>query len=392
MAAGPPVPIRNKTKNKGDVRLLAVLSAGGFAVSLLLSLLLTPVVKTFAFRFGAVAVPNHRSVHKTPMPSMGGLAMFLAFAVSFLAALPLLGQPVKPLAGMLLGAALMTAVGVLDDRYNLPARMKLAGQVAAALAAVACGLRIDLVNLPFGEAALELQWLSWPLTVFWIVAVCNAVNLMDGLDGLASGVAAIATGSVLIMAVLMHNVPVIVLCAVLLGSIAGFLRYNFAPASIFMGDAGSLFLGYCLAALSIFGFKQVTFFSLLSPVLILGVPLADTALAMVRRRRNNAPIFGADKGHLHHSLLRLGFGTRKTVWILYGSSALFGLCAVGLSQAALWLAVVLLLVIVLLVYLGAELVGAFSLKRKPLLQALRRGYLSYRRLRAKKRTVKGGPA
>ncbi|GIP38494.1 undecaprenyl-phosphate alpha-N-acetylglucosaminyl 1-phosphate transferase [Paenibacillus sp. J31TS4] len=372
--------------------MLAALSIGGFGVALLLSLLLTPLVKGWALRFGAVALPNARSVHKRPMPSAGGAAMFAAFAAGFGAAVPLLGESLKLYAGLLAGAALMTVVGVLDDRYNLPARWKLLGQAAAASAAVLAGLHIELVNLPFGEAVMELQWLSGPLTVFWIVAVCNAVNLMDGLDGLAGGVSAIATAAVLAMAILMNNPPVVVLCAALLGSILGFLRYNKAPASIFMGDTGSLFLGYCLAALSVFGFKQVAFFSLISPLLIVGVPLADTLLAMVRRKRNKTPIFAADKGHLHHSLLGLGFDTKTTVRILYGSSALFGLCALGLSQDVLWLAVVVLVVVVLLLYLGAELVGAFSLPRKPLLTVLRRGYASYRRLRDKRRTVKGGPA
>lgn len=276
------------------------LSVLGFVLACTLSLILTPIVKKFALKIGAVAVPNHRSVHKGIMPRLGGLAIFLSFSLVFFIATPVMGKDELMLfVGLFIGGIIMEAIGVLDDKFELSAKLKLLGQIIAATVVAVFGLQIDWVewlNLPFGQTGYELaKWVSIPLTIFWIIAVTNAVNLIDGLDGLAAGVASIASGAILVMAIIMNNAPIIVLSSILIGSLLGFLRYNFLPAKIFMGDSGSLFLGYILATLSIFGYKQVTFVSLIIPILILGVPLSDTLLAMIRRKLNNVPMFRADR-------------------------------------------------------------------------------------------------
>lgn len=352
------------------------LSVLGFIVACILSLVLTPVVKKFAFKIGAVAVPNHRSVHTGIMPRLGGLAIFLSFSAAFFIAVPVMGKEWRLFVGLFLGGIIMEVIGVLDDKYELSAKIKLAGQIVAATVVALFGLQIDWVEwlqLPIGQTGYELaKWISIPLTIFWIVAVTNAINLIDGLDGLAAGVSSIASGAILAMAIIMNNAPIIVLSSILLGSLLGFLRYNFIPAKIFMGDSGSLFLGYILATMSIFGYKQVTFVSLIIPILILGVPLSDTILAMIRRKLNNVPMFRADKGHLHHALLQFGFSQRKTILIIYGISIFFGLCAVLLSRDIQWLTVIIIFLSLILFMICAELVGAFGKRKRPILHFLQK--------------------
>lgn len=282
----------------------------GFAVALILALVATPFVKRFAVKIGAVDAPNSRKVHTKIMPRLGGLAIYLAFIGALIIALPLAnGEKPHIIGGLLLGGTIVTLVGALDDRFNLSPLMKLLGQIAAAGVVVAFGITVDFVTLPFGDGA-NMGWLSVPITIFWIVGVTNAINLIDGLDGLAAGVSAIATGTIFILALMMGNVTVAVLSAVLLGSIIGFLFFNFHPAKIFMGDSGALFLGFSLATLSVLGFKQATLVSFVVPIFILGVPLSDTFFAIVRRIMNKKPISAADKNHLHHCLLGMGLSHR----------------------------------------------------------------------------------
>jgi UDP-GlcNAc:undecaprenyl-phosphate/decaprenyl-phosphate GlcNAc-1-phosphate transferase len=206
----------------------------------------------------------------------------------------------------------------------------------------------------------------------WIVGVTNAINLIDGLDGLAAGVSAIATATMLALAVMMGNVAVILLCAILLGSILGFLVYNFHPAKIFMGDSGALFLGFTLATLSVLGFKQATVISFVVPLLILGVPISDTFFAILRRRITKTPISVADKGHLHHCLLRIGFSHRATVLIIYGIATVFGLAAVLLSQSSLWLGLVMIALILLAIEVGGEMLGIMTKRKRPVLRFFRK--------------------
>lgn len=345
----------------------------GFAAALILSLILTPFVKKLAIKVGAVDAPNARKVHTRIMPRLGGLAIYGAFVGAFFVVLPALDAiKAEAVWGLLIGGSIIVLTGALDDRFELSPKWKLLGIIAAATVVVLFGLRVELVNVPFGDASISLSWLSIPLTIFWIVGVTNAINLIDGLDGLAAGVSAISTATILAMAVIMGNVTVVILCAVLLGSILGFLFFNFHPAKIFMGDTGALFLGFSIATLSILGFKQATLVSFIVPLLIIGVPLSDTFFAIIRRLVNKKPIFVADKGHLHHCLLALGFSHRKTVLIIYGISAVFGVFAVLLSQTSQWVAVVFTAFILLVLEIGAEAIGIISKGKKPLITFLLR--------------------
>jgi len=345
----------------------------GFISALTIALIATPLVKKFALVVGAVSIPNHRSVHTKPMPLMGGLAIFLSFITAYLAIALTTGHfDLKVMLGLLLGGGVMVFVGAYDDRHNISPKLKFLGQIAAAGVVTSFGLYVDYVQLPFGDAISVSPWIGVAITILWIVGVSNAVNFIDGLDGLAGGVSAIGTLTVMVLSIITSNWPVALLCAVLLGSIIGFLFFNFHPASIFMGDTGSLFLGFCLATLSVLGFKSAVAISFLVPILILGVPLSDTVLAIVRRKLNNKPISVADKGHLHHCLLDLGFSTRKTVIIIYGVAAVFGSCAMLLSQTKQWGTIVLVAILLLIVEIGVEAVGIISKSKKPVLQFLQR--------------------
>jgi UDP-GlcNAc:undecaprenyl-phosphate GlcNAc-1-phosphate transferase len=364
---------------------VGVLYIIGFTVALVLALILTPLVKKLAFKIGAIDKPNHRKVHTKVMPRLGGLAIYAAFVTAFLLLSPFIpggllnGTDMNMIRAMLVGGTIIVLIGALDDKYELSAKVKLLGQVIAACVVVfGFDVKIDLLNIPFGESMQPIAaWLAIPLTIFWIVGVTNAINLIDGLDGLAAGVSGIAIGTILVMAALMGNEPIILLSTLLLGGIAGFLVFNFHPAKIFMGDSGSLFLGFSLATLSMLGFKQVTIVSFVTPLLIIGVPLSDTFFAIVRRWINKKPIFAPDKGHLHHCLRELGFSHRRTVLIIYAISAFFGVCAVVQSTvvqstAANWVTFVVIAVMMFVLQIGAELIGIVDKSKRPVLSLLQR--------------------
>ncbi|MFC5700908.1 glycosyltransferase family 4 protein [Cohnella faecalis] len=364
---------------------LVGIGIAGFLVALALAMILTPLVKKFAIRIGAIDVPNQRKVHTRIMPRMGGLAIFASFTVVILALLPfipnnmMLSHNRNLIAAMLTGGTIIVLLGALDDRFELSAKLKLLVQIAAACVVVfGFDVKVNILNIPFGSAMQPLgEWLSIPLTIFWIVGVTNAINLIDGLDGLAAGVSGIAITSILVMGILTGNGTVILLSAVLLGSIAGFLHFNFHPAKIFMGDSGSLFLGFSLAMLSMLGFKQITVVSFVTPLLIIGVPLSDTFFAIIRRWVNKKPIFAPDKGHLHHCLQQLGFSHRTTVLLIYGIAAFFGACAVlqsYLTETGLgnWVTFIVICVMVFLLQIGAELIGIVDRSRRPVLDFLAR--------------------
>ncbi len=344
----------------------------GFVVALAMALGLTPLVKKFAIRVGAVDAPNHRKVHTRIMPRLGGLAIYLAFMAALLIVLPLVsGEKAHVIWGLLLGGTIVTIVGALDDRFDLSPKVKLLGQIAAAGVVVSFGVKVDFVTLPFGDGH-SMGWLAIPITIFWIVGVTNAINLIDGLDGLAAGVSAIATGTIFVLSLIMGNVTVAVLSAVLLGSILGFLFFNFHPAKIFMGDSGALFLGFSLAALSVLGFKQATLVSFVVPIFILGVPLSDTFFAIVRRTLNKTPISAADKNHLHHCILALGLSHRNSVLVIYGIAAMFALSAILLSTVAQWVALIVIAVTLLVLQVGAELIGIVQKGRRPVINFVQR--------------------
>ncbi|MCE5169285.1 undecaprenyl/decaprenyl-phosphate alpha-N-acetylglucosaminyl 1-phosphate transferase [Paenibacillus profundus] len=364
--------------------MITVYVVGGL-IALLLATGLTPLVKKFAIKVGAVDVPNARKVHTRIMPRMGGLGIYAAFVLTLLALMPFIpdtlfgsardGNLVKAL---LAGGSIIVLVGALDDRFELSAKVKLVGQIIAACVVVfGFDLTVNFVNVPFGDKYWSIEsWIAIPLTIFWIVGVTNAINLIDGLDGLAAGVSGISIATIMVMAVFMGNPAVILLCAILLGSIVGFLFFNFHPAKIFMGDTGSLFLGFSLAVLSMLGFKQIAIVSFITPLLIIGVPLSDTFFAIIRRWLQKKPIFAPDKGHLHHCLRELGFSHRKTVLIIYGIAAFFGMLAIiqsfAASHDANWVTFVVICILLISLQLGAEVIGIVSKTKRPMLNMLHR--------------------
>lgn len=293
------------------------LLAGALAV--MLAWLLTPRVREFAIRHGVVDMPGERRVHKVPVPRLGGAAIVIAL-VATVAILYAAGglQLDARLAGILLGALIVSAVGAFDDAFQMRALHKLVFQLLAASAAVALGVKIDFLSNPFGPNPIYLGWLAWPASIAWLVFITNTVNLIDGLDGLAAGVSAIAGTTMAFIALAWGQPAVAILCAGLAGACVGFLRYNFNPARIFMGDSGAYFLGFVLAGASVIGpFKTAAFVSILVPMLALGVPIADVLFAIVRRAVQHRPIFGADKGHIHHRLLERGMSHRNAVLVIY---------------------------------------------------------------------------
>ena len=332
-----------------------------FAAAVIVSLLATPAVIKLAKKTGAMDAPNARKVHKKPVPRIGGLAIYAGFisAIIFVAIkFGLDGEQLQEIVGLILSGSLIVALGLLDDYKNLPARVKLLGQIfAATILVLFFGVRIDFVTDPFG-GYFYLEWFAIPATIFWLVGLTNTVNLIDGLDGLAAGVASIASMTIMLVALDQNLILVAILTAALAGSAVGFLKYNFNPAEIFMGDTGSMFLGFMLAGISVTGsVKSVATIALIVPIFALGLPILDTTFAIVRRFRGGVPIFKPDKGHLHHRLLSVGFSQRQAVLLMYVISALFGLSAIAMTEVSRQVAVVILLIIIVAIIYGVKKLG-----------------------------------
>ena len=319
----------------GKILLAGVLAA-------LMSLLLTPAIKRLAVRIGAVDHPNERKVHEGIMPRLGGLAIFL----SFLAVSLVFATKDSAYLGLILADIIIVITGVADDTKGVGPKMKLLGQFLAALLLVEFGYRINFIFLPIADY-IFLERASVIATVFWLVGVTNAINLIDGLDGLAAGTVLFAVLFISASAFRIGLMPAVVLGAILAGAILGFLPYNFNPASIFMGDTGSMLLGFNVAALAILGMtKSVTFISLLLPVVILGIPIMDTLWAILRRASRGKKIFEADKKHLHHRLLHIGLSHRRTVLTIYAIDIVLGVCALFIQSLSRWWSLMVLLALV----------------------------------------------
>ncbi len=305
------------------------------AVAGVVSFATTPLVKQFAQTVGAVDVPrDSRRMHKVPIPRMGGLAIFFGFLVSTLIFYTELDNYVR---GVLLGGVVIVVLGIIDDIHPLKAWIKLIGQIFASLVAVYHGIVITTLsnpNLFSPEPYLELGDWAVPVTIVWIVIITNSVNLIDGLDGLAVGVSSIACLFMLIIAILVSQSGVAIIMAALAGACIGFMPYNVNPAKIFMGDTGATFLGYVLAVVSIQGlFKVYTIMSFAIPFLILGLPIFDTAFAIVRRLISGRSPMSPDRSHVHHRLIDMGFSQKQSVAILYTMSGILGLTAVVLTTS-----------------------------------------------------------
>ncbi len=327
---------------------------GAFVVALIFSLVLTPAAQWLGNRLGAVDLPLARNIHSTPIPRSGGLAIFLSFILALIAVSYLPSQITEHLSMdrlrsfALLGGVIVFGVGFFDDFHRLNYRIKLAGQILAASLAYYGGLRIEV--FVFGNHVFQLGIVSYFITVFWFLLLINAINLIDGLDGLAAGIAFFACFVLSIIVVMRSDYLMAMEFAALAGALLGFLRYNFNPASIFMGDGGSYMIGYTIAALSVLGsIKSSLGTALLIPLLMLGVPIFDTILSPIRRWLLGRKMFQPDKGHIHHQLMEKGISSRKTVLIIYGISCV--LCVAGLIMVHLRNVSASILLVVLLIVL-----------------------------------------
>jgi UDP-GlcNAc:undecaprenyl-phosphate GlcNAc-1-phosphate transferase len=331
------------------------------------AILLTPIVKKFAFIIGATDKPEQRKVHQNIMPRLGGLSIYLSFIIGVIIINPT-EQYHLPI---LFGSLIIIFTGMLDDIKDISPGIKLSGQIVAAFIVVVMGnMNVEFINLPFG-GQVNFGPLSIPLTMLWIIGVTNAINLIDGLDGLAAGVSSIALFTIAGMAAVMGNTYVMVIALIVAVSSLGFLVFNFYPAKIFMGDVGSQFLGYIIGVLSLLGFKNITFISLIIPIIILGVPISDTFFAIIRRLVNRKPISAPDKSHLHHCLLRTGFTHRQAVLLIYAMSSICGLAAFIFSQATMWGSLIVIAILLLVIELFVEKIGLVREDYKPLLNLIK---------------------
>jgi len=339
-----------------------------FVISCATTLLVTPIIIKLAKKFNVIDKPNNRKMHKDMKPSMGGLAIFIGAAAGFIYLQPMHDQ----LNAIVIGACIMLITGILDDMFEFRAMYKLAGQITAAVVVVSSGLIIEKLTIPF-VGTVYLGFLGIAITIFWIVAASNAINLIDGLDGLAAGVSAIGLTSILVMAFIDYRLVVVYLCIILIGSCIGFLFHNFHPSKIFMGDTGALFLGYSIAIVSMLGlFKNVAFFSFIVPIIVLAIPIFDTIFAIIRRAINKQGIATPDKKHIHYQLISMGYSHRASVLIIYGFSIFFGSVAIVFNSATLLTSLVLLGVIILGIQLIAEIAGITMYNHQPLLNGIRR--------------------
>ncbi len=333
-----------------------------FLLSLITALIITPLVAKTTIKCGLVDVPTVRKIHSQPIPRTGGVAIYLSFYFSFIplifyrtTILDLLIQEHRMIY-LVAGASVAFGLGLWDDTRRIKPELKLGIQIIAALIAYLGGVRIVAVGLP--GMPVFLGWLSLPFTLLWILLVMNSINLIDGLDGLAAGISIFVCIVLLILCVLSERLLVAVVLAGLSGAILGFLRYNFNPASIFLGDGGSYFLGYMLATLSILGsVKSQAAATFLIPVIALGLPLIDTVLSAVRRFIFGRRLFRPDKEHIHHMLLKLGYSHRRAVLLLYGITIAMGVISLVLIHAQNERAALLLLTVGAITILGIRKLG-----------------------------------
>lgn len=337
------------------------------AIALVVGLLMTNVAKIAALRLGVVDKPDARKVHKGLIPRMGGLGIysgFMAGAIYYVASHPNLAFSGEVL-GLLLSATIVFITGIVDDVKSIRPTTKLLGQLLAALVFVYFGGYIKFFSNPFGGDIIFLNHLGIPVTVLWLVGISNAVNLIDGLDGLAGGVSILSAWTMAVVSLSHGYYMPAALLLVLAAATLGFLRYNFSPASIFMGDSGSLTLGFVLGAIAIMGFaKGATIVTLVIPVLILAIPIFDTFFAIVRRLIEHKPVMQPDKGHLHHRLLALGLSHKQTVLIIYAITMFMGCIAIMTALLPMWMTTLLLVAAVVILFLGAHHLGILRIGGK----------------------------
>ena len=329
----------------------------------IISLCIVPYIRNIARHVNALDIPNERKVHKKPMPRLGGLAIFIAFLCGYM----LYGEPSATMNSILIGSFIIVLTGVVDDIKPLKASHKLVGQILASLVITFYG-NILLQDVSAFGLYFDFGIFSYPLTIFFILGCINCMNLIDGLDGLAAGISSIYFATIGIIATMQGKFGLdFILTFVMLGSTLGFLVHNFNPASIFMGDSGSMFLGLIIAVIALLGFKNVTMTSLIIPLLILAIPILDTCFAILRRLLKGESISKPDKFHIHHQLLKRNLSQRTTVLVIYFVNILFAICSIiyVLKDPILgYISYGILLTIVLLFVFNTNVVFEKSIKEK----------------------------
>ena len=342
-----------------------------FLLAFITAFVLTPYTMRLAKKVGAIDVPNDRRVIKSQCQDYGGIAVICGFIVSTIYLLIVMSLEGSinifdadnnywlKLVGFLIGIIVLGVTCFIDDSKGIPSWVKLIAQVGAAIIVAVCGIRIENINLPFIDNKIFFyEWFSYIITVGWIVGITNAINLIDGLDGLSSGITLISCVSLLIIFLLTPSSPLIsiLLITALAGSIVGFLPFNFSPAKTFIGDVGSNFLGFSLAVISILGVaKTYTALVLIAPIIVLGLPIFDTLFAIIRRiikGKSIKAVFKADKGHLHHRLMKRGYTQKQAVLILYGLTATLGMFAIILLESGIWKALSFALLVIAIIAIG----------------------------------------
>ncbi|WP_428417448.1 glycosyltransferase family 4 protein [Phocicoccus schoeneichii] len=335
-------------------------------LSAIISFIIAPLFMRLSYRFGFVDYPNHRKQHERPMPFSGGVSILVSFVITVIIAQPVEREYIP----IILGGTLIVILGIIDDKYDLKPSIKFLGQLVVISIPIFFGIIIDTIN-PFG-ITMNFGVFAIPFTFLWIAVIINAINLIDGLDGLAAGVSVIALSSIAFIGILQNNIFVMMISVILIGSTLGVLYYNFNPAKLFLGDNGSMLLGYVLGVLSILGFKNVTFFSILFPIIILGVPFIDITFAAVRRYREGVSLTRADRGHLHHKLQYIGFSHRESVILIYFMATLFAVASVILYLSTVTGAVLICILLVFSVVIIVEATDLIGSNKRTILNFLQK--------------------
>ncbi|WP_035618893.1 glycosyltransferase family 4 protein [Lacticigenium naphthae] len=340
--------------------------------TMVISLIVTPLVKKLAVTVGAVDNPNKRRVNIKPMPTIGGLAIFISFFISAFFLQPLSTQTVLP---VFIASSFIIVTGLIDDIKEISPLAKILGIViAATIIYYFTDIKLEMITIPiFGE--IHFGVLSLPMTLIWILGITNAINLVDGLDGLASGISIIALSTMGIIGFFFlgfENVEISIMLFTLVAAIVGFWPYNFFPASIFLGDTGALFLGFMIAVFSLNGLKNVTFISLVIPIVILGIPITDTLYAIIRRKLKKLPISAADKHHIHHRLMGLGLSHRQTVLAIYSLGIIFSIIALLYKMSTFWGTIILSIGVIVGVEIFVEVIGLIDPGRTPFLNFVKK--------------------
>ena len=336
-----------------------------FFSAFMLSLFLTPAIRIMSLKKGFIDKPSRRKVHKKQIPSLGGLSIFIAFMVVVITAcIQDQGIISSKVWGVVLAGLILVIMGIYDDIKDMPAFIKLVGQIIVAVIAYSVGFRIEEF-FGFEATTFWFKFISFIITTGWIVGVINAINLIDGLDGLACGVCAIISFFLFIVSLSSGNFVLLIFAAALVGSCLGFLPYNFHPASIFMGDTGSMFLGFMLSLIALESYhKSTTFIAILVPIIAMAVPLIDTLLSVLRRLIKKKPLFKADKNHIHHRLLIKDKSHVRVVLTLYSVTFFFGLIALGLKDIKGIYMVIALVMVSLVAFRWVKNSGFLDIEKK----------------------------